>query len=70
MMPPNSALSQRGRNRRMAGLSAIATSRARRFRTHGVGRLVFDIDAIIIVMMGVVSTGVVLMTPCRSLGRE
>ena len=31
MMPPRSALSQRGRNRRMAGLSAIGASRAGRF---------------------------------------
>ena len=70
MMPPRSALSQRGRNRRMAGLSAIAARRAGGFRRHGVRRLVFNIDAVLIVSVAAVAAGFVLATPRRSLGRE
>src|SRR6202049_5411467 len=48
-MPPRSALSQRGRKPRMAGLSGIAGRRACLGRRKGVGRFVVDIEGVVVV---------------------
>lgn len=69
-MPPRSALNQRGRNRRMAGLSAIATGRARRSRAHRIRRLIFDVDAFLVVVPGALAAGVILAPPRWSFGRQ
>ena len=68
-MPPRSAVSQRGRNRRMVGLSGIATGRAGWFGAQRVRRLVFDVDPVLIVM-GSAAASVVLATSRRPLGRK
>jgi hypothetical protein len=69
-MPPRSALNQRGRNRRMAGLSAIAAGCAGRSRAHRIRRLIFDVDAFLVVVPGALTADVILAPPRWSLGRQ
>src|SRR5713226_4674472 len=68
-MPPRSALSQRGRKRRMAGLSGIAGPCACLARRQGVGRFVFDIERVGVVGMRVVRASLALFSPRRAFRR-
>jgi len=69
-MPPSSALSQRGRKRRMAGLSDIAGRHACLPRRQRIGRFVFDIEGIVVVGMHVAGDGLTLLPPRRAFRGE
>src|SRR5260370_19738301 len=69
-MPPRSALSQRGRKRRMAGLSDIAGRRAYLARRQRTGRFVFDIEGVGVIGMHVVGACLTLLPPRRAFRRQ
>jgi hypothetical protein len=69
-MPPRSALSQRGRKRRMAGLSAIAGRCARLGRRQRIGRFVFDIENVRFIGIRAFRNWFALAPARRALGGE
>jgi hypothetical protein len=54
----------------MGGLSDIAGCRARLLRRQYIGRLVFDIQRVVIVGMGVTHSGLAFLPPRRTFRRE
>ena len=69
-MPPSSALSQRGRKRRMRGLSDIAGRCARLGRCQRIGWFVLDIEGVVIIGMRLIRAGLALPPAHRAFRRE